>query len=141
MLEFLVYQRRGYRVFFVIGVFGPAVEAPVRVGDFPGRVADGDRAGVAHPSAVGGNAKEIDGGEIGAGLFQNGADFGFSCAILHQQINALNAREMPDDFREGPGNRRELSRPVGLFVRPAEPRGVVMFPLGGHPVAEVEGAL
>ena len=95
MLEFLVYVGGGDRVLFVIAVFGPSVEPPMRVGDFAGGVAYADRAGIAHPAAVSGNAEEIDGVEIGAGLFQNGADFGFGGAILHEEIDALNAREVP----------------------------------------------
>src|SRR5260370_18777540 len=43
---------------------------------------------------------------------------------------------MADDFGEGPGNGRKFSRPVGYFVRPAEPGRFVRFPFGGH--AETE---
>ena len=63
-LELLVGVGDGDGVFFVIGVFGPAVEVPVRVGDFARGILDADRAGVAHPAAIGGDAEEIDGGEI-----------------------------------------------------------------------------
>src|SRR6266581_6711477 len=43
---------------------------------------------------------------------------------------------MTHDFRESPGNGREFSRPVGQFVGPAEPGGLVRLPLGRHPKAE-----
>src|SRR6266404_172369 len=43
---------------------------------------------------------------------------------------------MPNDLRERPGNWREFSRPVGQFVRPAKPGGIVALPFGGHTKAK-----
>src|SRR5258705_13713073 len=43
---------------------------------------------------------------------------------------------MPNDFRECPWDLREFSRPVGKFVRPAEPGGFVALPFGGHSKAK-----
>ena len=62
MFEFFINLRSRERIFFVIAVFGPAVEDPMRVGDLAGSAAYGDGTGVAHPAAIGGDAKEIDGG-------------------------------------------------------------------------------
>src|SRR5229473_1335949 len=46
---------------------------------------------------------------------------------------------MADNFSEGPRNGRKFSRPIGYFVRPAEPGGFVRFPFGGHAKAESVG--
>src|SRR5713226_1070259 len=46
---------------------------------------------------------------------------------------------MADNFSEGPRNGRKFSRPIGYFVRPAEPGGFVRFPFGGHAKAESAG--
>ena len=62
-------------------------------------------------------------------------------AIFDEEIHAFDAREMADDFRVGPGNGGKFAGPVGEFVRPAEPGGVVGFPFGGHPEAVIEWSL
>src|SRR5216684_3542354 len=46
---------------------------------------------------------------------------------------------MADNFSEGPRNGRKFSRPIGYFVRPAEPGGFVRFPFGGHAKADSVG--
>ena len=117
-LQFFVGLGNDNGVFFVIGVFGPAVEAPMGVGDFAGRILYADRAGVAHPAAIGGDAEEIDGGEVGAGFFQDGADTGFGGAIFDEEINALDLGEMADDFGEGPRNGSRICR-ASRLVRAA----------------------
>src|SRR5690349_4758280 len=59
-------------------------------------------------------------------------------AILDQKENALNARQVPNDFCKRPRNDDKFAWPVGGLVRPAEPRSFVRFPFGGH--AETECA-
>src|ERR1700723_87204 len=59
MFERLVDERRGDRVAFVIAVFRPSVESPVRVGERATRIFYRDWAGVAHPAAVSRHAEEI----------------------------------------------------------------------------------
>ena len=103
----------------MIVVLGPTVETPMGVGDFAGGILYADGSGVAHPAAIGGNAEEIYGGEIGAGFLQDGADSGFGFFIFDQEIDPLNLRQVADDFREGPRNGRKFSGPVGEFMRPA----------------------
>src|SRR2546427_11845384 len=107
------------------------------VSNFCGFVANTDGTGVAHPSAVGWYAEEIHGAEIGAGLLQDGSHARFGFAVLHEEINAFDFRQVTDNFREGPRNGRELIGPVCQFMRPAEPGGFVAFPFGGHTEAEV----
>src|SRR5258708_27013348 len=122
----------------MIAVFGPAVEEPVCVGDFAGAAFDANGAGVAHPAAISGDAEEIDGGEVYAGLFQDVAHTRFRGAILDEQIDALDTREVTNDFCVGPGDGGEFAGPVRLFVRPPEPGGFMMLPLGGHPATTFE---
>ena len=86
------------------------------------------------------NAKEIDGVQIYAGLFQNVARIGFRSPILDQEINAFDSREVANDFCVGPGNGGEFAGPIGFFVGPAEPGGFVMFPLCGHPETTFKGS-
>jgi len=126
-------------VLFVIGIFGPAVENEMIVGDFACGIFDADGAGVAHPAAIGGDAEEIYIIEIGSGFFEDGADAFFCLLILDHEEDALDVGEVADDFREGPGNRSKFARPVGEFVGPTEPSGFVRFPFRGHVVAELEG--
>ncbi len=89
------------------------------VGDFAGGILYADGSGVAHPTAIGGNAEKIYCGEIGAGFFKDGSNARFGFFIFNQQVDPLNLRKMADDFREGPRNGREFSGPVGEFMGPA----------------------
>src|SRR6266581_1269928 len=123
-------------ILLVIRIFGPAVESEMVAGDFAGTVSNADGAGVAHPAAIGWHAEKIHGIEICSGLFQDGSNARFGGAVFDQEINAFDRRQMADDFSKGPGNGRKFSRPVGYFMRPAEPGGFVRFPFGGH--AETE---
>src|SRR5256885_14499959 len=107
------------------------------VSNFCALVTNTDGTGVAHPSAIGWYAEEIHGAEICAGLLQDGSHARFAFAVLHEEINALDSRQMTDNFREGPRNGRELIGPVRQFMRPAEPGGFVAFPFGGHAKAEL----
>src|SRR3984893_8804234 len=122
----------------MIAVFGPAVEEPVRVGDFAGAAFDADGSGVAHPAAIGGDAEEIDGGEVHARLFQDVAHTRFCSSILDEQIDALDTREVTNYFCIGPRNRCKFAGPVRLFVGPAEPGSFMMLPLCGHPETTFE---
>src|SRR6266568_4386864 len=123
-------------ILLVIRILGPAVESEMVAGDFAGTVSNADGAGVAHPAAIGWHAEKIHGIEICSRLFQVGSNARFGGAVFDQEINAFYRRQMADDFSKGPGNGRKFSRPVGYFMRPAEPGGFVRFPFGGH--AETE---
>ena len=112
-LELLVCSGNNCGVSFVIFVFGPSVEPPVRVGDYTGRILYTDGSRVAHPSAISGNPEEIYCGEIGAGFLKDSADSGFGFFIFNQKIDALDLRQVTNDFREGPWDGRKFSRPVG----------------------------
>src|ERR1700682_1423546 len=136
--EFLVYVGDSKGVFFVIAVFGPAVEEPVRVSDFAGTASHADGTGVAHPAAIGGHAEEINSVEVHAGFFQDVADARFGGAILDEQVDAFDMREMTNYFGVGPGNRRKFGGAVGLFVASAAPSCFLMLPLGRHPETTFE---
>src|SRR5689334_21998487 len=109
------------RVFFVIWIFGPAVKFKIVEGDFTGFTANGDGSGVAHPAAIGGHDEKIHGVEIRSRLFEDRAHARLRFAIFNQQENALDARQVANDFGESPRNNGKFSGPVGYFVRPAEP--------------------
>src|SRR5258707_14698660 len=98
-----------------MAVSGPAVEEPVRVGDFAGTAFDADGPGVAHPAAIGGDSEEIDGGEGHAGLFQYVAHTRFRGAILDEQIDALDTRDVGNDFCGYPGSGGEFAGPVRVL--------------------------
>ena len=82
--------------------------------------------------------EEIHGGEICSGGFQDAASSAFHRRVFHEDSYALDLREVANDVRVNPGDRRKFSRPVGFFVRPGEPCGRVRLPFGGHAVAELE---
>ncbi len=65
-LQFLIGFSDDGGVFLVVRIFGPAVEGEMVVGDFAGFVSHADRAGVAHPAAIGGQAKKVHRAEIRA---------------------------------------------------------------------------
>ena len=64
----------------------------------------------------------------------------FRGAILDEQKDALDAREVANDLGVGPGNGGKFSGPVGLFMGPAEPCGFVMLPFGRHPETTFDGS-
>src|SRR2546426_8404807 len=51
---------------------------------------------------------------------------------IHENAHHLARHELADDPAICPLDRRELSRPIARAVWPADPRGVVWLPLGGH---------
>src|SRR5260370_11195122 len=101
-------------------------------------VSNADRAGVAHPAAIGGHTEKIHRAEIGAGFFQDGANARFGGAVFDKKMGAFHLRQMTDDLRKRPRDGRKFSGPIRYLVRPAEPGGFMAFPFGGH--AEAEGA-
>src|SRR5207245_10148115 len=60
----------------------------------------------------------------------------FGGAVFNEEKNALDARQVANDFPEGPRNNRKFPGPVGYLVRPAEPGGFVRLPFGGHSEAD-----
>src|ERR1700746_297582 len=99
---------------------------------FPGTVSNANRAGVPHPAAIGGRDAEIHRSKVGTRFLQDGTPPRLRLAILNQQEDALDSRELPNNFREGPGNRCEFSWPIRWFVLSTEPRCRMRFPFGRH---------
>src|SRR5205814_6374757 len=126
-------------IFFVIRILGPAVEKKIVVGDFAGFVSNADRAGIAHPAAIGRHAEKINGVDVCSGLLQNASNARFGGTVFNEKIDALDLRQVAYDFCKGPRNGCEFSGPVSYFVWPAEPGGFVRFPFGGHAKAERAG--
>jgi len=123
------------RVFFVIGVLGPAIEDEIVERDTARSVLHADRAGIAHPATIGRHVEKSYVVQVYVRFFQNGANARFGGAIFDKKENAFNARKMAHDFREGPGNRSKFSRPIRQFMRPAKPCAFVRLPFGGHAIA------
>ncbi len=105
-----------------------------------------DWARVASPASIGRNVVKANcagrfarrRGFFGqnAGANQQLADLGFCFHVLNQHIDALHPRQLANDFRIHPRDRREPARPVASVVRPCDPCRLVGFPLGWHAVAE-----
>ena len=123
----------------MIVVFRPAIEREIQQRASHGRdslCARSNRAGIAHPSAIGGHVKKRDRLERRARFSSGFARTRASAArFFDQQIHALHTRQVPHDFRKRPRYRRKFARPVGQLVRPAKPCRLVRLPFGGHAVA------
>ena len=70
--------------------------------------------------------------EICMGFLQDGFNAGCGRGTFDEKKNMLDAREVANDFGEGPGNGSELAGPVGEFVGPTEKCALVQFPFGRH---------
>ncbi len=93
---------------------------------------DEDGAIIARPTAVCRRVEEFDGCHLRAGFAQNLAGFLLRFFVGDENADFFDARKMADDFAINPGNGRELAGPIGGFMRPREPGGVMRFPLGRH---------
>ncbi len=60
-------------------------------------------------------------------------------AIADDDVDRLDAAQVPDDLGVDPGDRRELAGPVVAVVRPGDPGRRVRLPFGGHAIAERGG--
>ena len=119
----------------VVGVLGPAVEAPVGEGDLARGGFDEDGAGVAEPDAVGTPGVEVKAGEVGALAAEHASGTLLGGEVVDQDVNVFDVREEADDLGVDPGDGLELAGPVGGVVGPGDPGGGVRGPLGGHAAA------
>src|SRR5439155_14083637 len=79
----------GGRVPPVIAVLRPAVEAPVDEGDVAVVASHEERAGIAHPGAVGRDAKEVHPPEIHAGVAEDALSASLQACVVDQDTDAL----------------------------------------------------
>ena len=106
-----------------------------------GRLADKNRAAIAHPTPVGRMDDELDLFQVGSRPSQVTVDDLLVGSALDQDSNRLAGGESADDFSINPANGIELVGPIGRIVGPAEPSGLMGLPLGGHGVAQFGGGL
>ena len=123
-------------VALVVRVLGPAVEPPVG-GDALAAPCWSRRWRPSRASRPG--RWECDGSpprpRSTPTFLSTAAGLALERGAAHEDAHALMAREQPHQLAVGPGDGREASRPVLLFVRPADPGGGVGDPLRGHRVA------
>ena len=93
--------------------------------------ADEDRSEVTRPTTVGGKAEKVHAGEIHTDLREYATGLSLLCCGVDQNADHFAPRERADDFAVHPRNRRELTRPIGDVVRPADPGRRVRLPLCG----------
>src|SRR2546430_9578009 len=60
---------------------------------------------------------------------------------VHEHPHDLARCQLADDLGVDPGDRPQAAGPVARVVGPADPCGVVPFPLGGHVKPEGGGSL
>jgi len=120
-------------------VFRPAVENPICDADVALRTAHKDRAIIARPASIGAMAKELDGVHVRTTFCENAPRAFFHRGIFHQNPDLLHSRQALDNVAINPGNRCELPRPIGAFMRPRQPSGFVRLPLGRHSEPEFLG--
>jgi len=126
------------RVATPIGVFGPGIEAESDDGERSvcargARIApDEDGAGIAGPAAVGREREKPDATGRDSDGSEGAAGGGAVAGRLNDDVQQFAGRKFAADFRVDPGDDGDFAGPVRGVVRPAEPRGGVRFPLGGH---------
>src|SRR5207253_6230661 len=126
-------------VAFPVGVLRPGVEAESRDGELGprGGAHHEQRAEITGPTPVGGEAEEFQARGIDTHLPEHGSRPALVRGRIHENAHHLARHQLADDLAIYPLDRRELSRPIARVVWPADPRGVVWLPLGGH--AEAQG--
>src|SRR5207244_6396851 len=126
-------------------VLRPGIEAEARDRQCGGRpvATQEHRAEVARPATVGWESEELDASapEIDAHPLQYAPGLTLVGGGVDEDARDLARRELAHDLAVHPLDRRDLSRPVAPVVWPAEPRGLVRLPLGGHAKAEGGGSL
>ncbi len=75
--------------------------------------------------------EELDAIERYIGILEHASNFTFNRRSFDQDADLLHSREVADNLRVDPWNRRELAGPVAGFMRPREPGGLVAFPFCG----------
>ena len=121
-------------VLLPVGILRPGVEAESRDGEL------GPRGGAHHeqrteitgPTPVGGEAEEFQARGIDTHLPEHASRPALVRRRTHENAHDLAGHQLADDLAIYPLDRRELSRPIARVVWPADPRGVVWLPLGGH---------
>ena len=98
-------------------------------------------SGVAHPAAIGRPLVELDPAHVRAGALEHAARELLLGRRIHQQVNDLARRELAHHLAINPLHRRELPRPIGGIMRPAQPRRLVPLPLRRHGKAQRGGRL
>ncbi len=124
-----------------VGILGPRVESPVCDAHLAFGVADPafpnkDRPRVARPHPIGRPPVKAHLVQLRPGTLQNSACAHFCFPGIYQNMYPLLLREQPHNLRIYPWNCLKLARPVLRIVRPCEPGGLVLLPLGGHAVAQ-----
>ncbi len=123
------------RVLFPVRVLSPAAEPPVDERQCPvGAEHAGGRA-VAQPRAI--ERDEMEPHPIAPHVVRRKnllRALAYDLRVA-EDFDGLDAGQSPRDFSVDPRNRFELARPVGLEVRPRNPRGAMRFPFGRHPPA------
>src|SRR5687768_3007342 len=117
------------RVAGIVVVLRPRVEAPVHERDRAVVTNDRRRGGVTEPDAIVRHEVQSVACWRDTVRVENGA-----CVVTHRLVVAENLHtlvrgEHAHDLAVHPRDRRELARPVGLVVRPRDPRRVVALPL------------
>jgi hypothetical protein len=97
-----------------------------------GRAPHEARPKVARPTAVGGKAEKVDPIERDAGTRQQAAGLALVLRGVDENPHHLAGYEPAHDFGVDEWNDGDLARPIGRVVRPADPGGVMLLPLGGH---------
>ena len=125
-------------VLTIVIVLRPAVEAPVDPLDFPVGAQNACRCRVSHPHPVVGR-------DVQAILLrlihhamrrQQKTSVRRHRVVMAKDFDSLELTERPHDLGVYPWNRRQLSGPVGLVMRPGNPGRFVPFPFSGHPSSE-----
>ena len=125
-------------VLLPVGILGPRVEAKPRNRDFRARLGTSyeNRAEVAGPPAVRREPEELD----LRGGYADVREQPSRLALVHRRVDQdaddLAWDERAHDFAVHPRDRAKLAGPIAGVVRPADPRGVVRLPFGGHTEAE-----
>ena len=126
-----------------IGVLGPGVESKLGDRERGGRAGPAHEDGpeIAGPAAVCREAEELEAVGPHAHLREHASGAALVVGGIDQDPHELSPGERARDLSVHPGDRAKLARPIAGVVRPADPGGVMRFPLGGHAEAEARGRL
>ena len=122
-----------HRVVLPVGILRPAIERPVHQDHVAASRPDAGWGRVAKPDAIGLHlveANAIARDVVRLECRARGVDHILGVA---EDFDRLVVGEHPDDLGVDPRNRSELSGPVRLVMRPADPGCPVRLPLRRHP--------
>ena len=124
-------------------VLGPGVEMKMNNGRFGALAREGafdeERAGIAGPAAIRRMQHKLNVPQIHADVLENTAGVGLVFLVPDDETNLFAGGNFPDHLAIDPRDDLEFAGPVAGVVGPAEPRGFMGFPFGGHGVPEVGG--